>query len=441
MSKLLGLTAIVLFGVAAAGCGVHQTEVPSLTGPSEFALSLGLTATPDSISLDGSASAVAVEAHHPDGTPWVGVAVRLDISVAGNVQDCGTLSTHNVVTGNDGRATTIYTAPSLPLPFPQCTGFTPGNAVTILAVPSGSNFQTSNGRSASIRMMPTGIILPPANSPTAAFTVSPTPATADQALHFDGSSSTPGTGASQISSYAWNFGDATSATGVAPTHTYSASGSYSVTLTVTNDRGLTASTTQAVAVAVAVVAANPTSNFTSSPSAPVVGTQVVFDASSSSAVPGALISSLAWNFGDDTPVITCPGNAACVGTRITAHTFARAGIYTVNLVVTDTNNHAGSHAASVTIGSGNPTAVATFSPSAPKAGVTAVNFNSTASSASGSSTIASWAWNFGDGNSDTSQNPTHTFSTAGTYTVTLTVTDNASPGRTGTTSVTVTVVP
>jgi len=46
-----------------------------------------------------------------------------------------------------------------------------------------------------------------------------------------------------ITSYAWNFGDGGSATGVTATHTYAANGTYTVNLTVTDSNGLTNSTT------------------------------------------------------------------------------------------------------------------------------------------------------------------------------------------------------
>ena len=51
-----------------------------------------------------------------------------------------------------------------------------------------------------------------------------------------------------ITGYAWNFGDGATGTGEVDEHNYAAPGSYQVTLTVTDDEGLEASTTQTVEV-------------------------------------------------------------------------------------------------------------------------------------------------------------------------------------------------
>ncbi|WDE09133.1 pre-peptidase C-terminal domain-containing protein [Thalassomonas viridans] len=64
---------------------------------------------------------------------------------------------------------------------------------------------------------------------------------------FDGSGSTDNNGT--ITSYAWTFGDNSSGSGTNPSHTYGAYGSYSVTLTVTDNDGNQDSTTRSVDLA------------------------------------------------------------------------------------------------------------------------------------------------------------------------------------------------
>jgi hypothetical protein len=59
------------------------------------------------------------------------------------------------------------------------------------------------------------------------------PAT-NRTVNFDGSQSTS---SGTITSYSWDFGDNTTGTGVAPTHIYTNSGSYTVILTVTSTVG------------------------------------------------------------------------------------------------------------------------------------------------------------------------------------------------------------
>jgi len=51
-----------------------------------------------------------------------------------------------------------------------------------------------------------------------------------------------------IASYSWNFGDSTSATATNPSHTYAIAGTYTVTLTVTDDTGLTNAKAQTINV-------------------------------------------------------------------------------------------------------------------------------------------------------------------------------------------------
>ncbi|MGH7894986.1 MAG: PKD domain-containing protein, partial [Candidatus Binatia bacterium] len=74
----------------------------------------------------------------------------------------------------------------------------------------------------------------------------------DTAVAFNGSGSTDADGT--ITAYAWSFGDGTTGNGVASSHVYAAPGTYTVTLTVTDNNGAQSSDTAVVTVT-AVVAA------------------------------------------------------------------------------------------------------------------------------------------------------------------------------------------
>jgi subtilisin family serine protease len=79
-------------------------------------------------------------------------------------------------------------------------------------------------------------------APTAVFTQTCT----DLTCAFDGSGSSDREGT--ISSYSWSFGDDAAATGEKTSHTYADGGTYTVTLTVTDNAGATGSSSQSVTV-------------------------------------------------------------------------------------------------------------------------------------------------------------------------------------------------
>jgi chitodextrinase len=78
--------------------------------------------------------------------------------------------------------------------------------------------------------------------PSASFTTSVNGAV----VAVDGRSSSDPDGT--VVSYAWTFGDAATATGSTSSHTYAASGTYTIGLTVTDNQGATGSTTRSVTV-------------------------------------------------------------------------------------------------------------------------------------------------------------------------------------------------
>ena len=77
--------------------------------------------------------------------------------------------------------------------------------------------------------------------PIASFTYSPIEPQINDTITFDASSSSDTDGT--IITYVWDFGDGETSSNKNPTHTYRQEGSYTVTLTVTDDDGLTDTTT------------------------------------------------------------------------------------------------------------------------------------------------------------------------------------------------------
>ncbi len=82
--------------------------------------------------------------------------------------------------------------------------------------------------------------------PVASASASPTAGPAPLAVSFNGASSSDPDGT--ITSYAWDFGDGTSGSGVTASHTYNTPGTYTARLTVTDDDGATASRTMNITV-------------------------------------------------------------------------------------------------------------------------------------------------------------------------------------------------
>jgi PKD repeat protein len=335
------LSAAVALALAAGGCAVNETPAPPPTGPSELSLALGVFATPDVLTQDGvSESQIVVEARGPNGEPLRDRALRLEITVNGTITDFGRLATRNVTTGADGRAVTTYTAPPAP-GDPVDTG----TVVTIRVVPAGTNYATAVARSVEIRLVPSGIILPPAGTPRARFAFAPSSPVEGEEVRFDASGSLdcpPGVtdekacapGGSALS-YSWNFGDGGSGQGAQSSRWYWM-GTYTVTLTVRNDRGRTDSTSKFVTVGTST---DPVASFNASPASPLAGQAVFFNASASKAAPGRTLVRFSWTFGD---------GASGSGVN-TSHVYTSPGTYTVNLGVTDDMGKFSSVSGTVTV--------------------------------------------------------------------------------------------
>jgi PKD repeat protein len=278
-----------------------------------------MAATPDTISQDGSTQAlVVVIARDTAGRAVAGLPIRLEVEKDGAIQDYGVLSTKSVTTASDGRASALYTAPAPPANSSELQTTT----VRVLATPIGTNYASIEPRAVDIRLVPPGLV-PPSGALEAKFLYSPTAPGVGVVVAFNASTSKSPAG---IASYAWSFGDGTTGSGVMVQHSYATAGTYTVRLTVTDSKGLTAWTTQYVPVAA------PRASFTWTPATPTIvlpatEVTVTFDAGLSWVDPPARIVSYSWNFGD----------GGALGSGVTVRRNYAAGTYSVTLTVTDSN--------------------------------------------------------------------------------------------------------
>ncbi len=167
--------------------------------------------------------------------------------------------------------------------------------------------------------------------PTASFTFTCTDLTCD----FDGSASYDSDGT--LVSYEWDFGDDTTGSGLTPSHTYTADGNYTVTLTVTDDDAATDDDVQVVSVSSGGGNLPPIASF----SFTCTDLTCDFDGSASYDSDGSIVS-YEWDFGDDT-----------TGSGVNpSHTYAADGDYTVTLTVTDDDAATDDDVQAVSVSSG-----------------------------------------------------------------------------------------
>lgn len=240
MAPVLGLGFLLVLNA----CGLDEVEIPELDGPSELALSVTLTATPDIVSADGySTSLVQATVRNENGQPVAGRQIFMAITDAdGRTVDLGVLRSTGsggigtgvvLTTGSNGIAQAAYEAP------PR-TDFTANSSVLITARPVGGDF---NGqvyrtvrielRSAEPRLFPQV----PGGELECSFAIEPFvgPWRTNQVISFQ---STAHAGLNKrIVRYEWDFGDGTKGDHPQEAKVYRFPGTYSVFHVVTDNLG------------------------------------------------------------------------------------------------------------------------------------------------------------------------------------------------------------
>lgn len=232
-------------------------------------------------------------------------------------------------------------------------------------------------------------------SPSAAFTVS----CAELRCTFqDGSADPDGT----IRARAWSFGDGGTSAETSPEHTYAAPGTYTVTLTVTDDASATGSSSHQV-----------TMNLPPRASFDFTCSGLTCTMTDGSTDVAGTIASRSWSFGDGAVSVE----------KSPSHAYAVAGTFEVTLTVVDDGGLTGTTTRSVTVAS-VPVATPPVAAFAVTCSSTTCTFVDQSTDADG--TVTAWSWSFGDGTGSTTKNPQHTYVvTALTeVTVQLTVTDD-----------------
>ena len=229
-----------------------------------------------------------------------------------------------------------------------------------------------------------------------------------------------------MTSWNWNFGDPASpnntSTTQSPIHTYSASGTYTATLTVSNAVGCTSVITQTVTVNPVPVPAFSSPN-------------VCLNNSSSFTNQTTGSFSGVWNFGEPS---SGPSNISNL--QNPNHTYSAPGTYTVSLLTTSQFGCVDSISHKLVV---NPLPMASFNSTTVCIG-SATAFTDLSTISAGN--ITSWSWTFGDPNSaanntSTLQNPPHIFTHAGNFNVVLTATSDSGCQSTTTLNVLVNPLP
>jgi len=189
-----------------------------------------VSASPSSLAIQQGNSAISI----------------INVTSLEGFSDTISLSVSSVPSG----VTTIFDPPQVTPPPDDTDTSTLTIQVSLTAVP-GSYVLTVTGTNGTLQYSKYLTLEvtepPPPTPPHASFFYSPIEPQVGETVTFDASASFDPDGT--IKTYVWDFGDGTTDTAIIATHIFTTAGSYNVTLTVTDDDGLSDASAQSVTVA------------------------------------------------------------------------------------------------------------------------------------------------------------------------------------------------
>ena len=211
--------------------------------------------------------------------------------------------------------------------------------------------------------------------------------------------------------YNWDFGDGTFSTLASPSHTYSNTGSYTVSLGIDNGQGCVNTVVMNNYIGVGQLHAA----FGIDTIKGCTPLQVHFSDSSTSDVP---ITSYAWDFGDGT-----------TGTGASPiHNYTTGGSFIPRVVITNADGCADSAVLNGVVAVGS-TLIPSFTATPLVQCIDQpIIFQNDTPAGLGPQTL--WRWDFGDGTTSSLFSPTHAYSDTGFYDITLTVINQGCPNDT-----------
>ena len=229
-----------------------------------------------------------------------------------------------------------------------------------------------------------------------------------------------GTGGVAPYSYAWNLGDGSSTTGAGAAHIYTSAGLYSVTLTVTDSTGATASSVGTVSAR--TPAGSLAVSATVSPTNGTAPVNASFSASASGAT--APLTTL-WLFGDGTSSTS----------SAPSHVYSTTGRYVATVYLTDATGREGSANVPLAVHGSAGAPLQVWMTADPTAGSPPLAVNASVSIEGGSDSYPSPYWQFGDGGVANGSIVHHSFPNLGTYNLTVLVTDSTGASATASSQV------